>query len=38
VVLALAGRARPFDTAYLVLGMGFATVFAVMFALHYWVA
>jgi hypothetical protein len=38
LVLALAGRARPFDAAYLVLGMGFATVFAVMFALHYWVA
>jgi Mannosyltransferase (PIG-V) len=38
LVLALAGRHRWFDQSYLVLSTGLATVFAVLFALHYWVA
>jgi hypothetical protein len=38
LVLALAGRAGWFGTVYLIFGMAFATIFAVMFALHYWVA
>jgi hypothetical protein len=38
IVLALAGRQRWFHESYLILSTGLATVFAVMFALHYWVA
>lgn len=38
IVLAIAGRRTWLHQALLVSGVGFATVFAVMFALHYWVA
>jgi Mannosyltransferase (PIG-V) len=38
LVLGLAGRQRWFHQAYAVASIGFATLLALMFALHYWVA
>ncbi len=38
LVLGVLGRRHWFHQSFAILSLGFATVFTVMFALHYWVA